>query len=97
MTERSVHEAAVEVMAGALRTYFAEEGRPHALTRSEAKGASAAALAALVASADVREGLVAAAHKASVGDWPLASPEGEATRWWVDAILAALAGPEAAG
>lgn len=53
-----------------------------------------AIIATLATNADVRAGLVAAVHRESVGEWPLESLEGEASAWWVDAVLTALGGGE---
>lgn len=49
------------------------------------------ALGAVTTDPRVREALVTELHRAAVGDWPLNSPEGDASRWWVDQVLAAFA------
>lgn len=109
MAERSVHEAAVEAMAAELYAVRyggdapGEDARAVAECWSFARADARAAIAALVASAEVREGLVAALY-AKEGRWYVAEAAHDedgkpipGLRLWplADAVLAALGGTKA--
>lgn len=73
-------------------TAFGKMAAPKWVVESELRTSEMARVALNALTGDrVREHLVAIAHRASVGDWPLDSSEREVSRWWVDTILDALA------